>query len=511
MVTSQPAAQAAVAGHARTAHTQRRGAYRPWAGYAQNAQHTATVSVRPQPLKRIRWHVKVDLHPDVQFDSLPIHYASPMITTANTVLVPTRISTKAGFKVVAYAGATGQRLWSLRTDYTLPKFRGSTFLPPLPAALIGGSTLAVAAKGGTVLLRRHVNQAHGAWRRVVFYGNARWQAHKLAYDKNVKITTPITAGPHGSMYFGFTVFGPTPAHLATGIARISASGHARWIKASRVSGRRAFTGVAPNSAPALSRNGQILYTTVTTGLNAFGAARGILAGLNARTLRPRFRSQVLTDPSSGQPAIVLNDTTASPTIGPDGDVYFGVLENPLPQHDSRGWLLHFNAHLAQAKIPGSFGWDDTVSVVPASADPRYHGSSPYLLVTKYNNYPIGPHGNGRNKVAVLDPRVSAPDPFSNVTVMKAVQTILSPRHEPGGPAGSRYEWCINTAVVDTADHSVMVNNEDGTLYRWDLARNRLAQKVHLNRPRAEAYTPSLIGPDGTVYTINNAVLYAVGR
>jgi hypothetical protein len=33
----------------------------------------------------------------------------------------------------------------------------------------------------------------------------------------------------------------------------------------------------------------------------------------------------------------------------------------------------------------------------------------------------------------------------------------------------------------------------------------------LNGPRREAYTPTVIGPDGTVYAINNAALYAIGR
>jgi hypothetical protein len=27
----------------------------------------------------------------------------------------------------------------------------------------------------------------------------------------------------------------------------------------------------------------------------------------------------------------------------------------------------------------------------------------------------------------------------------------------------------------------------------------------------EAYTPTVIGPDGTVYAINDAVLYAIGQ
>ena len=53
--------------------------------------------------------------------------------------------------------------------------------------------------------------------------------------------------------------------------------------------------------------------------------------------------------------------------------------------------------------------------------------------------------------------------------------------------------------------------QDGVLYRWDLASNRLAEQIRLNAPRPEAYTPTVIGPDGTVYAINNSTLYAVGR
>ncbi len=193
-------------------------------------------------------------------------------------------------------------------------------------------------------------------------------------------------------------------------------------------------------------------------------------------------------------------------------MYYGVLENPFPSHDDRGWLLHYNATLTRTKTPGSFGWDNTPSALPARAVPGYHGTSPYLLVSKYNNY-LGakPHGDGHNEVAVLDPRSSQKDPYANARVMKAVQTILSPVHVPGAPAGARYEWCINSAVADPADDSVIVNNEDGILYRWDLARNTLAEKIRINRPRPEAYTPTIIGPDGTVYAINNATLYAIGR
>jgi hypothetical protein len=248
-----------------------------------------------------------------------------------------------------------------------------------------------------------------------------------------------------------------------------------------------------------------VYITVTS------PNRGILVGLDATTLQPRFHV-LLKDPVSGRPAMISSDSSASPAVGPDGDVYYGVLENPFPSHDGRGWLLHYDATLTQTKIPGSFGWDSTPSVLPARAVPGYRGTSPYLLVSKYNNYlGFGPYGDGHNEVAVLDPRASQKDPYANVQVMEAVQAVLSPVHVSGEPAGARYEWCINSAVVDPADDSVMVNSEDGTLYRWDLGRNTLAEKIRLNPPQPEAYTPTLIGPDGTIYAIDNATLYAVGH
>jgi hypothetical protein len=377
-----------------------------WAGFAGNAQHTAVARSRPQPFRRIRWRAKVDLAPVLMDGALPIHYGSPMITAANTVLVPTRVSTKAGFRVVAYAGASGVRRWSLDTDYRPPAFTGGfgAWTPPLPAVLTHRTTLAVAGAGGTVLVRRHANMATGAVRRLVFYGAAQWRAHRSAYDRAVQITTPLTAAPDGSVYFGFTVTGATPAHLSSGIARIDAHGHATWITAAAAAGNPAVDGVAINCAPALSPSGATVYITVTS------PTGGILVGLNARTLRPRFHA-LLKDPVSGLPAFISTSSSASPTVGPDGDVYYGVLENPFPSHDDRGWLLHYNATLTRAKAPGSFGWDNTVSVLPARAVPGYHGTSPYLLVSKYNNYlGIGPDGNGHNRVAVLDPRASQKDP-----------------------------------------------------------------------------------------------------
>ena len=144
--------------------------------------------------------------------------------------------------------------------------------------------------------------------------------------------------------------------------------------------------------------------------------------------------------------------------------------------------------------------------------PSYTGSSNYLLMTKYNNY-AGLGGDGVNKLAILDPNATQTDVRSGQVVMKEVLTIagVTPDAEflANHPNAVR-EWCINTAVVDPLTHSVLVNSEDGKLYRWDLWTNTFTQVVTLTAGVGEAYTPTLIGPDGTVYAINNATLFAVG-
>jgi hypothetical protein len=142
--------------------------------------------------------------------------------------------------------------------------------------------------------------------------------------------------------------------------------------------------------------------------------------------------------------------------------------------------------------------------------PGYSGPSSYLVMTKYNNYARAGSGDSKNKVAVLDPNASQPDFIAGKPVMKEVLTVLGVTPDPNFPGGVT-EWCINTAAVDPFTKSVIVNSEDGFLYRWDLASNTLSQKVRLTSGLGESYTPTAVGPDGTVYAINNAVLFAVGK
>ena len=45
--------------------------------------------------------------------------------------------------------------------------------------------------------------------------------------------------------------------------------------------------------------------------------------------------------------------------------------------------------------------------------------------------------------------------------------------------------------------------------RWDLSTNTLTQNLKLTNGLGQAYTPTLIGADGGVFAIGNAILFAV--
>jgi hypothetical protein len=470
-----------------------------WPTHSHDAQHSGVSTVAAQSFSKIHWHTPVDLDPPQ--GEIFIHCGSPVITAANTVIVPVKTGNNS-FRVEGHSGATGARIWALNTAYKAPS---AGFMPGLGPTLFGSNLYTPDTAGG-VTARTNPDSATGSVSHVYFYGQANYQADPTLYQKNVQTNTPLTPDAAGNFYFGFLILGSTPIGLQSGLARIAANGTGTWVAAANMSTDSKMTQVATSCAPALSTDGSTLYVVITNG------SYGYLVSLNSTTLAPI--SQVrLKDPSSGLDAGIPDESSAAPTVGPDGDVYFGVLENPFPDHNDRGWMLHFSSDLSQTKIPGSFGWDDTASIVDASLVASYHGTSTYLIMTKYNNYADINTGDGKNKIAILDPNATENDPVIPTTlVMKEVITQLGVTPDPGaGMPGAVKEWCINTAAVDPIGKVVIANSEDGYIYRWDLTLNKLTKRIKLSSGIGEAYTPTLIGSDGTVYGINDAILDAIGQ
>jgi hypothetical protein len=481
-----------------------------WRGFGGDVQHTATSTVQAQPLNQVHWSTPVDLQPKYSGTSLLVHYGTPVVTRRNTVIIPVKTGETDGFRVEAHRGDSGALLWTQSTDYSLP---AHGWVPSLGLALTRRDRLLIPGAGGTIYRRVLPDRAGTRTTQRAFYGIDHYQATPAAFDAHVRISTPITADRREVAYFGFVATEDAPLGLQSGIARVSAGRGTTWTAAATAAQDSNIKKVAYNCAPALSHDGTRLYVAVNQAEQS-GFSAGYLVALDSRTLAPlaRVRLKDVADPATD--ALLPDDGTASPTVGPDGDVYFGVLENPFGTNNLRGWLLHFDATLSETKTPGAFGWDDTVSIVPATAVPSYAGTSSYLIMTKYNNY-ASTGGDGVNRFAILDPNESAVDPTSGAAVMAEVLTVVAPTPDPdaravGHPDAVR-EWCINTGVVDPQSKSAFINNEDGFLYRWDFTSNTLASSVQITWGLFEAYTPTIIGPDGTVYAISNGILFALGQ
>ncbi len=483
----------------------------PWYGYAGNPQHTAKSKFAAQHFKKIKWQTPVDLTPQSSFGDLLIHYGSPMITPHNTVIIPVKTGQFDGFKIEARKTKDGSLVWTQNTSYSVPQH---DWTPSFSPTITPKFLIYYPESGGRVSFRDNLdapNPLHTS--TIAFYGAAAYAANPSAYDANVKINTPITTDSQGNIYFGYYVTGATPIGLTSGIVRIGVDGKILWTTVISASGDSSMTKVVHNCAPALSVSEGTLYVAVSNG-NGFGFGTGYLLALNSKTLAPKNAVR-LKDPRTFQDADLHDDGTSSPTVGPDGDVYMGVLENPFASNNDRGWLLHFDSTLATEKTPGAFGWDDTCAIVPSSMVSAYHGSSTYLIMTKYNNYAGLGSGDGVNRVAILDSKGKSKDPVTGIDILPEVISITGQTPDlnaiAGGYPNAVREWCINTAAVDTVSKSIIVNSEDGVLYRWSTITGNISESIRLTAGLGEAYTPTLIAPDGTVFAINDAMLFAVGE
>lgn len=480
-----------------------------WVGHGGNSAHTGTSNIPGRQLDSIVWSTPVDLVPRYSGNDLLTHYGEPCITSTNVVITAVKQNLLDDFNIRAFNGATGAAVWTEVTDYSVPSnswipsnsptlvYTRGTQIDPWVAYPMGGGRVAFRS----ALVASSAPVVHA------FYGDTLFNNNQSTFKNNVKICTPLTSGPDGSIYFGFVVLGSNPANLSSGLAKIDANGNGTWVSAATLSNDSGVNQIKQNCAPAIDARGTSLYITTYAG----GFARGTLVKVNPSNLQPVARVKLI-DPRNGNDAAVDSQGTASPMIGPDGDVYQGVLENPFGSNHARGILLHYSGDLSLTKIPGAFGWDDTPTMVPSKLIPGYNGPSTYLLMCKYNNY-AGIGGDGANRLAVVDPNDISTDPIAGIPTMKPIRTILGPTVDQDyvqtHPNAVR-EWCVNSAVVDQPKASIIVSSEDGVLYRWNLKTNTLSESIRLTAGIGEAYTPTAMGPDGRVYAIANGTLFAIG-
>jgi hypothetical protein len=307
---------------------------------------------------------------------------------------------------------------------------------------------------------------------------------------------------------------------------------------------------ALNAAPAIATDGTI-YTVTRThlqdGTNRYGGIAAVNPDLTAKwwtSLRDRLNDGCNNDtgtfagallPANGTPggcrlgatpgvdpaqntkpaARVLDDSSSSITVTPDGSILYGA----YTRYDfARGHLMKFDS-AGQFLGAYSFGWDSTPAIYT-------HGST-YSIVIKDNEYGGGPNfGSYCNTDSICPPRNNGPffvtqlDPNLNVEwKFQNTNNQLCTRNADGSiscvpnTSGNQwanigFEWCINAPVVDK-DGVVYASSEDGNLYAISQG-GTLKQNIFLNQALGAPYTPLAIGPDGKIYTENKGILSIIG-
>lgn len=221
------------------------------------------------------------------------------------------------------------------------------------------------------------------------------------------------------------------------------------------------------------------------------------------------------DPATNEPppARVLDDSSSSPTVAPDGSIFYGAY---TAYNFAQGHMLHFSAN-GDFLNSFNFGWDNTPAIYP-------HGTT-YSVIFKNNHYAGGSYCVDpnwcpveRTSVELLGPEayfVSQFDrnlnmewSFQNTNTQACTRnpdgTITCVSDHPNG-----FEWCVNAAVVD-ANGTVYANSEDGNLYSIGQG-GVLIQNIFQQLAIGAAYTPASLDGSGRIYSQNDGHLFVVGR
>jgi outer membrane protein assembly factor BamB len=207
-----------------------------------------------------------------------------------------------------------------------------------------------------------------------------------------------------------------------------------------------------------------------------GCRTGSLPGVDPQTNRA----------GSGR---VIDESTASPVVAPDGSVFFGVHTR---YNYSRGHLMKFSSsgtYLAAY----DFGWDITPAV-----DARGGG---YSIIVKDNHYPgIGSY--------CANERVCGQDPEANGHAISRLRgDTLAVEWSVRSPEGA--EWCINAPAVDR-NGTTYALNEDGAIYAI-ASDGAIRKRLPLKQPLGAAYTPLSLDGTGRIYAQNAGHLFVLGR
>jgi len=506
---------------------------------------------------------------------LLVHYQAPLVSGADVFMsfksgrftgIPTWETQTWGERRLHWRGSALLPVWSFASDWKPVPYGGGLTGPswePVFHAALSGRFVYVPGAGGSVYKLSQANGAVAAHVRpfgavadpdlfvagaltVDAHGNVYYNAiqlvHGQAWLADVRGSWLVVVRPDGSSstvpYSALNPGAPAGGDLCAGTF---ADSQLPWPPSPDAVAPQVPCGsqrAALNLAPAVAPDGTIYTASVAQ----FTSRTAYLIAVNpdltpkwAASLRDRLTDGCnVTIPPTGAPGgcragardgvdpaenrpgagLVLDESTASPVVAPDGSILFGTSTR---YNYAQGHLMKF-APDGSFLAAYPFGWDTTPAIY-------LHGGT-YSVVLKDNQYGgLGsycddgtacPSDRTANNpaspeayfIAQLSPDLTVEWRWQNTNALSCARAASGPPScVADHPAG--FEWCANAVAVDRLG-VVYANSEDGNLYAIRQG-GTLRDHLFLDLAIGAAYTPFAIGGDGKLYTQNDGHLFVVGR
>jgi hypothetical protein len=545
-----------------------------WPQWGRDPQHTGQINVAGQNLNQVLANIVYD--PFVDQEKAPengdgdllVHYQTPLVD-GNDVYMEFKSGTYTSIttwesqtwneKKLSWVGGNLVVQWSFQSDWKPVPF-GSPGWEPVFHAVLAGSFVYVPGGGGTIY---KLDKATGA---VVAH------ISPLDGDANTFVCGPLAADAGGNIYYNaikLNMSNPWGKDaIGSWLVKITPTGSFSSAQFKDISTGELSpndpcevgfseappwpptpTSVAPtikcgtirpgiNVAPAIGPDG----TIYTIGRNHNVTRYGYVIAVNSN-LTPKWTASthgILNDgcnvqiPPNGTPGgcsvgattgvapdtnslpsgRILDDSTSSPVVAPDGSVLYGSYTR---YNYAQGHMLRFSS-TGQFLNSYIFGWDDTPAI-------RSHGGT-YSVITKDNHYSdlgsycdvesVCPSNRTASNpgypeayyVTSLTPSLGVEWQYQNTNTLSCTRhpdnTVTCVSTNPNG-----FEWCVNAPAVDSAGITY-ANSEDGNLFAIN-PDGTLKQKIFQQLAIGAAYTPASLGSDGKLYSQNDGHLYVVGN
>lgn len=509
-------------------------------------------------------------------EALLAHFQSPLVDGNDTYMMRktgtysiSDYSTQTWAETkFSWSGGTLVEAWNFVSDYKAPGSAFDFWEPVFHPALANGS-LYVPGAGGTLF---RVNKSSGIGTRInpfntlndktyvaspitvapngdLYYTVVKTQGGQSFYSHDIADSWLVKVSPSNAatkVSFSVLTAGAPAGNAQCLNAFIEGSDALPWPPSPTAVPGSVTCGTqraALNAAPALGSDGTIYLISRAHLISRWGYLVAVNPNLTQKwiaSLRNRFNdgcgvsvaqggslpangtpggcrtgANLGVDPATNLPGggRVLDDSSSSPVVAPDGSVFYGAYSR---YNYAQGHMMHF-ASDGSFLASYNFGWDITPGIYK-------HGAT-YSVLTKENRY--GEVGSYCNTEAFCPSDRDASNPAygeayfitqlnknMNVEWMYRNTNTLSCHRNPDDSVTctddhpNSFEWCVNAWVID-GNGTSYVNSEDGFLFAIDqggILRKKIFQQLAIGA----AYTPTSIGNDGKIYSQNAGHLFVAG-